>query len=148
FHHRGLHPERAESYGPTFRSFLEWGSALSGAAVAAASLAREEWNARFAAVLADVDMIACPSMPFLPLPVAALAPQARYEPAITAMIRFTGPFNFSGSPTLSLPSGFSAEGLPLSLQLVGRHRDEATLCRVGQAFEEAAPAARRRPPYA
>jgi amidase len=148
FHHRGLFPERAASYGPTFRSFLEWGSALSGADVAAASLTREEWNARFAAVLEGVDMIACPSMPFLPLPAAALAPQARYEPSITAIIRFTGPFDFSGSPTLSLPSGFSAEGLPLSLQLVGRHRDEATLFRVGSAFEATAPGARRRPPYA
>jgi len=147
-HHRGLFPERAASYGPTFRSFLEWGSELSGADVAAAALAREEWNARFAAVLEDVDMIACPSMPFLPLPVAALAPQARFEPGISTIIRFTGPFNFSGSPTLSLPSGFTADGLPLSLQLVGRHREEATLCRVGHAFEATETRARRRPPYA
>jgi amidase len=147
-HHRGLYPERAASFGPTFRSFLEWGSKLSGADVAAASLAREEWNARFAVLLEDVDMIACPSMPFLPLPVAALAPQARYEPTIMSIIRFTGPFNFSGSPTLSLPSGFTSDGLPLSLQLVGRHRDEATLCRVGDAFEAAGSRARRRPPGA
>ena len=47
-HHRGLYPERAGSYGPTFRTFLAYGSALSGAEVADAWLARELWNARFA----------------------------------------------------------------------------------------------------
>lgn len=148
FHHRGLFPERAASYGPTFRSFLEWGSALSGADVAGAWITRDAWTTEFAALLADVDMIACPSMPVLPLPIEALAPQATFAPEVTALIRFTGPFNFTGSPTLSLPSGFSAEGLPLSLQLVGRHLDEATLCRVGQAFEALDPGPKRRPPHA
>ena len=76
FHHRGLFPERAASYGPTFRSFLEWGDRLSAADVAAAWIARDEWTTQLAALLASVDMLACPSMPVLPLPVAALAPQA------------------------------------------------------------------------
>jgi amidase len=148
FHHRGLFPERASSYGPTFRSFLEFGSQLSPADVAAAWIARDEWTTQFAALLATVDMIACPSMPVLPLPVAALAPQAPFVADVTALIRFTGPFNFSGSPTLSLPSGFTSDGLPYSLQLVGRHLDEATLCRVGQAFEALDASPRRRPPHA
>jgi amidase len=52
-------------------------------------------------------------------------------------MRFSAPFNLSGSPTLSLPCGFTADGLPLGVQLVGRHLEEATLCRVGQAYEQA-----------
>jgi amidase len=67
---------------------------------------------------------------------------------VTALIRFSGPFNFTGSPTLSLPSGLTADGLPLSLQLVGRHLDEATLCRVGEAFEALDASPKRRPPHA
>ncbi len=50
---------------------------------------------------------------------------------------FTQPFNFSGSPTLSVPCGFSADGLPLSVQFVGRRLSEAVLCRVGYAYEQA-----------
>ena len=46
-------------------------------------------------------------------------------------------FNFSGSPTLSAPCGFSAEGLPLSAQFVGRRLSETVLCRVGHAFDGA-----------
>jgi Asp-tRNA(Asn)/Glu-tRNA(Gln) amidotransferase A subunit family amidase len=49
----------------------------------------------------------------------------------------TKPFNFSGSPTLSVPCGFSAEGLPMSVQFVGRRLSETMLCRVGHAFERA-----------
>jgi amidase len=147
-HHRGLFPERAASYGPTFRSFLEYGTRLSGADVAAAWLLREEWNARFAPLFESIDVLACPSMPVLPLPQAALDPHAEFSPAVTPLIRFTAPFDFSGSPTLSLPSGFTPDGLPLSLQLVGRHGEEATLCGVGAAFEAADASPRRRPPHA
>ena len=50
---------------------------------------------------------------------------------------FTKPFNFAGVPTLSVPCGFSADGLPLSVQFVGSRLDEATLCRVGHAYEQA-----------
>ncbi len=147
-HHRGLYPERAASYGPTFRSFLAYGSGLSGAEVADAWLARELWNARFAAALAPVDLLACPSMPVLPLLQALLAPHAEFSPAITPLVRFTAPYDFNGFPTLSLPSGFTPEGLPLSLQLVAKPLAEATLCSVGQAFEAADATPRRRPPHA
>jgi amidase len=51
----------------------------------------------------------------------------------------TQPFNFSGSPTLSVPCGFSADGLPLSVQFVGRKSSEAMLCRIGHAYEQATP---------
>ena len=51
--------------------------------------------------------------------------------------RYTYPYNFSRNPTLSLPCGFDSEGLPISLQLVGKLFDEAGLCRVGHAYEQA-----------
>jgi amidase len=147
-HHRGLWPERAASYGPTFRTFLEYGSRLTGAEVAHAWLVREDWSARFADAVQSVDVLACPSMPTLPLPNAVLAPQAEFEPGVSPLLRFTAPFDFNGRPTLSLPGGFTADGLPLSLQLVGKLRSESTLCRLGRAFEAADPSPRRRPPHA
>jgi amidase len=50
---------------------------------------------------------------------------------------FTAPFDFSGQPTLSTPCGVTEDGLPLSLQLVGKHLHEGLLCRVGHAYEQA-----------
>ena len=57
----------------------------------------------------------------------------------------TKPFDFNGSPTLSVPCGFSVDGLTLSVQFVGRRLGEAVVCRIGYAFERAAQWYRRHP---
>jgi Asp-tRNA(Asn)/Glu-tRNA(Gln) amidotransferase A subunit family amidase len=51
--------------------------------------------------------------------------------------RYTYVFNFSRNPTISLPCGFDSNGLPISLQFVGRHFEEDLLCRAGHAYEQA-----------
>jgi aspartyl-tRNA(Asn)/glutamyl-tRNA(Gln) amidotransferase subunit A len=51
--------------------------------------------------------------------------------------RFTRPVNYLGVPALSLPTGFSRSGLPVGMQLMGRSFDEATLLRIGAAFQRA-----------
>ena len=147
--HARLFPERAADYGPTYRSFLEYGSQLPARDYAAASSRRRVWSGRLREVFRHADVLSCPSAPFLPLPVSVLAPHAPFDPTgARALLRFTGPFDFSGSPTLSVPSGFSAEGLPHSLQLVGPHLGEAMLCRVGHAYQQATSWHERRPPLA
>ncbi|HZY67507.1 MAG TPA: amidase, partial [Devosia sp.] len=57
----------------------------------------------------------------------------------------TIPFNISGHPALMLPMGFH-EGLPLGMQIVGPHRGEARICRVGDAFERVTDFSIQRPP--
>ena len=57
----------------------------------------------------------------------------------------TMPFNVTGNPAMSIPTGFSASGLPLSMQIVGRAFDDATVLRIGAAFEAATGLAARRP---
>jgi amidase len=66
--------------------------------------------------------------------------------AIGTLVRFTGPFDLTGSPTISVPCGMATDGMPLSLQLVGRHFEEAALCRTADAFERATPWKDRHPP--
>lgn len=53
------------------------------------------------------------------------------------MTRFTRPVNYLGVPSLALPSGFTKSGLPVGMQLIGRSFDEATLLRIGAAFQRA-----------
>ena len=50
--------------------------------------------------------------------------------------RFTVPYDFSGSPTISIPSELNVDGLPLSIQFVGRHLSEPLLVRLGHTFEQ------------
>jgi len=60
----------------------------------------------------------------------------------------TMPFNVTGNPAMSIPTGFSASGLPLSMQIVGRAFDERTVLRIGAAFESATGLSARRPALA
>lgn len=56
------------------------------------------------------------------------------------------PFNMTGQPAASVPAGWSAGGLPVGLQIVGRHLADATVLRAAAAYEQARPWAERRPP--
>jgi aspartyl-tRNA(Asn)/glutamyl-tRNA(Gln) amidotransferase subunit A len=98
-------------------------------------------------VFARIDVLATPTIPE-PAPALAAAKAGSTADVIVRMGRFsrlTRPFNALGLPALSLPCGASADGRPLALQLVGRPFDEATLLRVGQAYESATAWGRRRP---
>ena len=62
-----------------------------------------------------------------------------------AWIPFTYPFNMTGQPASSVPCGFTKDGLPIGLQIVGRRFDDATVLRASAAFERARPWAQQRP---
>ena len=50
--------------------------------------------------------------------------------------KFTIPYDFSGTPTLCTPSGFTKDALPVSIQFVGKHLSEPLLCQIGNAYEK------------
>ena len=114
--HEANYPSRRDEYGSFFREFLDQGAAVTGVQYAKAHKARAEFRGAFRAMLREVDVLACPSMPWPPL----LAPPNSLYGSFTEVMslfegdigRFTGRFDFSGSPTISLPCGFSDEGLP------------------------------------
>src|SRR5204862_3945123 len=88
--------------------------------------------------------------PTTPVPAVKIGQESvRYggaeEPAIFTMIRCTAPFNATHLPALSLPCGFSRDGLPIGLQIAGRPFDEATVLAVGHAYERATDWHARRP---
>jgi aspartyl-tRNA(Asn)/glutamyl-tRNA(Gln) amidotransferase subunit A len=60
-------------------------------------------------------------------------------------IPFTPVFNFTGQPAASIPAGWTKNGLPVGLQIVGRQYDEYTVFRAAAAFEQASPWTQRKP---
>jgi aspartyl-tRNA(Asn)/glutamyl-tRNA(Gln) amidotransferase subunit A len=99
------------------------------------------------AVFSRVDVLATPTIPE-PAPALAHVKAGATADVIAGMGRFsrlTRPFNALGLPALSLPCGAAPDGRPLALQLVGRPFDEATLLRLGHAYERATAWHRRRP---
>ena len=135
--HLETYPSRADEYGPWFRGWLERGAAVTGAMYAVANQKRLACNGLFAEVFDNIDVLVCPSMTTTAGPVK---PEELYGPMGEddwTWGQFTIPFDFNGAPTISLPCGLDGDGLPLSIQFVGKHLSEPLLCRMGHAFEGA-----------
>ncbi|WP_462202838.1 amidase [Frankia sp. CcWB3] len=92
---------------------------------------REDNDARLAAILARVDLIITPTTPNRPHPHSG--------PGQTRSVSLTWAFNLSGHPAVSVPAGFTDDGCPVGLQIVGRHGDEARLLGIAAALERLAP---------
>ena len=131
--HAETYPTRADEYGPVMGGLLEVGVSLSVADYARATIIRRNFSGQLARLFDDVDLIAAPSLIVLPPRLDAMDDLGSLE----KLIRFTSPFDHSGSPTISLPCGFTEAGTTLGFQLIGRHLDEALLLRAGRAFERA-----------
>jgi len=143
--HREWFPARAADYGPVFRALLEY-----GLTVTAEDYARGQKLRQFTMALFDkVDVIVCPAAPSPAMPQSQFPPQQVAPPeAVAPLVRYSAPTNFSGHPSLTVPNGFTADGLPTAMQFIGRHGEEATLFRVAAAYEQATGWHKRRPPLA
>ncbi len=83
------------------------------------------------------DLLMMPTLPMKAPPIPAPdAPLSLYIQRAFEMIPNTAPFDASGHPAMSIPCGLS-EGLPVGLQLIGKHYDESTIYRAAHAFEQA-----------
>jgi amidase len=105
---------------------------------------------RLNAIFDDADVLLLPVIGEPPVPVGKW--DSRSGPwTLAGMTRRTGfgpPWNYTGNPAASVPAGFTDEGLPLSVQLVGRPDDEATLISLAAQLEAERPWADRLPPTA
>ena len=96
----------------------------------------------------DWDLLVTPSVAVPPFTVGARAPEG-YDSIDTAdWTPFAFPFNLTGQPAATVPCGFTSEGLPVGLQIVGRKFDDALVLRAARAFELARPWASSIPPEA
>jgi aspartyl-tRNA(Asn)/glutamyl-tRNA(Gln) amidotransferase subunit A len=100
----------------------------------ARTLMREECTKAFAAV----DVMVTPSVPIPPPPINQATGQRGTitEPIGVALTRCTRHFNVTGTPAISLPCGFTQDGLPIGMQIAGRAFDESTLLRAAYAYEQ------------
>jgi aspartyl-tRNA(Asn)/glutamyl-tRNA(Gln) amidotransferase subunit A len=130
---------RFADYGLRARQRIAAGAFLTAAEYEQAAQLRGVWTREVNAALGRVDAIVTPTMPFAGIPVEV---QNTKPPETTWG---TIPFNLTGHPALSVPCGFTAAGLPVGMQLVGRAFDEAMLFRIGRAYEQATEWHTRRP---
>ena len=136
YHEENLR-NRAADYGDDVRPLLEAGSAFTAVHYIKAQRIRAILQREFAAAFKKIDIFALPGA-------AAPAPRIGAETMMVEgmemdvgmlFLRFACPFNLTGLPAISIPSGLNRDGLPMGLQLVGRAFDEATVLRAAHEFE-------------
>jgi aspartyl-tRNA(Asn)/glutamyl-tRNA(Gln) amidotransferase subunit A len=128
---------RATDYAPLTRDRLEAGSVLLAAHYLSAQRVRRSIIDQFTALHQQVDLLVLPSVP-----VAAMAlgdANLRIEGAAVdvfhGLIRVTGPFNVTGAPAVSVPCGWTPDGLPVGLQLAGRPFEDDVVLAAARAYE-------------
>jgi aspartyl-tRNA(Asn)/glutamyl-tRNA(Gln) amidotransferase subunit A len=130
--HRELFEENAELYGDNIRPKIERCLGVTDAQASAAVAARDEYRARADEVLGEADLLVTPTMMFV-------APPADIDEISTRprFLRFTYPFDVLGWPAIALPCGAAEDGLPASVQIVGRAGADALVLAAGAALERA-----------
>jgi amidase len=143
--HEATYPERAEEYGPALRKLLDVGRGVDAARLMKIQHARLVFSGALSHLLETVDLLLVPVHPFADLTIERKTTLLNSPEGLVGALRYTAPFDMSGSPTITLPGGFTADGLPVGFQLVSRHLDEALLVRAGFAYQQATDWHRRHP---
>ncbi len=128
--HRDLFGANAELYGANVRKKIELCLRVSDEEHESAERERAAYRERSEEALDGLDLLVTPTLAF----VAPRASSDEFE-IRERVIRFTLPFNALGWPALALPCGLAEDGLPASLQIVGRPGDDALVLAAGSALE-------------
>jgi aspartyl-tRNA(Asn)/glutamyl-tRNA(Gln) amidotransferase subunit A len=94
------------------------------------------------------DLLLTPTVAVLPFAADERPPReiAGQEVSVLGWMPFTYPFNVTGQPAASVPAGFTEDGRPVGLQIVGRRHADRTVLAASAAYEVACPWSGRRPP--
>jgi aspartyl-tRNA(Asn)/glutamyl-tRNA(Gln) amidotransferase subunit A len=135
----GYFPARAAEYGEEVRHRIDAGGKVPANRYLAGFDVRKRLLAEFEAAFQNVDAIVSPTVPVPAPPIGAESVQIDGEQvgARAAIVGHCRPANFTGLPALSIPCGFTRDGLPVGLQLIGRAFDEATILRIAFSYERA-----------
>ncbi len=137
----------ADRYAPEVLANIRAGADYSAADYIRAQRLRQRLTEEMRGVLGGIDLLATPTVPIPAATSAEFAAGLKVDgkPITGTTMRCTFPFDLTGQPALSIPCGFTANGLPIGLQLVARHFGEPTLLRVGHAYQRTTEWHARRP---
>ncbi len=136
---QGYFPARAEDYGEDVRKRLEMGGAVRAVDYLKAQQVRERVREDFRAAFEQVDAIIAPTTPIAAphLGEQTVHIGSKTESVRGALVRMNRPANFTGFPVISIPCGFTRDGLPIGMALHGPEWGEAKLLMMAYAYEQA-----------
>lgn len=113
-----------------------------------ALMVRKAVNNKMWRLMRNYDLLLTPTLAVPPFEVGIQGPTVIDGREVDAFewLHFTYPLNFTGQPAATIPAGWTDDGLPVGLQIIGRHLDDPTVLRASAAYEAAAPWKDRWPP--
>ena len=139
YHERWIR-ERPGDYGEDVRRLLEQGMAVTASNYVRAQRTRALMLTQSESALEDYNVLVCPTCSITAPKIGEeriQLPGGETLNVLAALSAFTAPFNATGQPAIAVPTGLWPNGLPVSIQIVGRAFDEATILKVASAYEEA-----------
>ncbi len=145
-YHQPMVARTPELYQPETLRRIRSGAEITAAAYLSAKHELETLRHEVRHVFESVDLLVTPTMPIPPPAIdELLADMANLRAKENVLLRNTRPFNALGLPTISVPCGFTSDGLPIGLQITGAAGDEARVLALAHAYEQAADWHTRRP---
>jgi amidase len=144
--HEATYPSRASDYGPVLAAFIDAGRRTSVIELARLQVRRASLSGDLTKLLASLDLLLMPVMGKATWTIKGLEAAGRDPETVAARLRYTAPFDMSGQPTLTLPGGMTADGMPVGFQIVGPAFGEAAILAAGHAYQQATDWHRKRPP--
>ena len=129
--HRAYIDDAKKPFGQFVRKRVQGGAAISGADYIDAMAAHRAAIAQWKDWMSNVDALLSPCTPFGAIPLTEV------DEAQTPMASFTRAGNYLGSCGMSLPAGLADNGMPIGMQLLGKPFDDATMVKIGIAFQRA-----------
>jgi len=143
--HESTYPARKNMYGPALSGLLDLGHAQTGTDYQKIVLHRHDFSGKVRALFQDIDLLLVPAQGVASPTLERMLTFGTDADLMSAMLRYTCPFDMTGSPTITLPGGFTEAGTPIAFQFVARHFDEALLVRAGWAYQQVTDWHRRHP---
>jgi aspartyl-tRNA(Asn)/glutamyl-tRNA(Gln) amidotransferase subunit A len=146
---KGWFPAHSGEYGAFPHESLLNGQEIAATAYLRAQHQRRLYTSSLRASMQPFNALILPTIPVPAYPEEQSATDIQIdgvtENSFAALLRLTRPFNLTGLPAVSLPCGFSSEGLPLGLQLVGKPFEEGMILRIAHAYQQMTDWHRREP---
>ncbi|MFC5384812.1 amidase [Aquamicrobium segne] len=134
--HEQTYPSRQAEYGPSLAGLIELGRGTSGLDYQKLVLRRLDFTGRVRRVFEDVDLLLAPVQGFSAPTCEWMAGLGVNVETVRRLHQYTSPFDSSGNPTITLPGGFTKEGLPIGFQFIAGHLKEDLLLRAGVAYQQ------------
>jgi amidase len=143
--HEATYPSRKDEYGPGLSGIIDLGRSQTGMDYQKIVLRRNDFRGRVQSLFQGIDLLVIPATAVASPTVAQMAKLGEDPDLISALLRFTCPFDMTGSPTITLPAGFTQQNTPIAFQFVARHFEEELLVRAGWAYQQATDWHRKHP---